>query len=185
MVNINLVKQHYVGKVNWRKTASKVSLSKCHKIKTVFIWWGVTKCAQWWDERQKINYEANNDRNLTKLTTHCLDLYQNEVWQFFRPNLPPIMVKTALCIESGVVFLSGQKSNPKVRVYPEKFNIKNFPQTFSRGFYICWDYFIQFSQQFPMKNFSPSPSPSPPPLSGPFLQKWESWGKKLFKNGKN
>ena len=24
----------------------------------------------------KINYEANNDRNLTKLTTHCLDLYQ-------------------------------------------------------------------------------------------------------------
>ena len=30
-------------------------------------------------KRQKINYEANNDRNLTKLTTHCLDLYQNEV----------------------------------------------------------------------------------------------------------
>ena len=30
-------------------------------------------------KRQKINYEANNDRNLTKLNTHCLDLYQNEV----------------------------------------------------------------------------------------------------------
>ena len=30
-------------------------------------------------KRQKINYEANNDRNLTKLSTHCLDLYQNEV----------------------------------------------------------------------------------------------------------
>ena len=60
---------------------------------SIFIWWGVTKCAQWWDERQKINYKANNDRNLTKLTTHCLDLYQNEVWQFFRPHLPPIMVK--------------------------------------------------------------------------------------------
>ena len=38
---------------------------------------------------QKINYEANNDRNLTKLTTHCLDLYQIEVWPFFRPQLPP------------------------------------------------------------------------------------------------
>ena len=30
-------------------------------------------------KRQKINYEANNDRNLTKLSTHCLDLYKNEV----------------------------------------------------------------------------------------------------------
>ena len=28
---------------------------------------------------KKINYEANNDSNLTKLTTHCLDLYQIEV----------------------------------------------------------------------------------------------------------
>ena len=46
-------------------------------------------------ERQKINYDANNDRNLTKLTTHCLDLYQDEAWQFFRPHLPPIMVITA------------------------------------------------------------------------------------------
>ena len=36
--------------------------------------------------------------------------------------------------------MSGQKSNPKVRVYPEKFNIKNFPKTFSRGFYVCWFY---------------------------------------------
>ena len=56
---------------------------------------GVTKTYKWWDERQKINYEANNDRNLTKLTTHCLDLYQIEVWPFFLPHLPPIMVITA------------------------------------------------------------------------------------------
>ena len=40
---------------------------------------GVTKTYKWGSERQKINYEANNDRNLTKLTTHCLDLYQIEV----------------------------------------------------------------------------------------------------------
>ena len=79
-----------------------------------------------------------------------------------------------------IIFLSGQKSNPKVRVYREKFNTKNFPQTFSSGFYICWDYFIQFSQHFPMKIFSPSPSL--PPLSGPFFQNWQIWGKTCIKN---
>ena len=88
--------------------------------KQISICWGVTKCEQWWDERQKINYEANNDRNLTKLTTHCLDIYQNEAWQFFRPHLPPIMV-SVLCIESGVVFLSGPKSNQNYWISTAKF----------------------------------------------------------------
>ena len=40
---------------------------------------GVTKTYKWWDERQKINYEANNDRNLIKLTTHYLYRYQIQV----------------------------------------------------------------------------------------------------------
>ena len=31
------------------------------------------------NECQKVNYEANNDRNITKLTTHCLYLYQIQV----------------------------------------------------------------------------------------------------------
>ena len=66
-----------------------------------------------------------------------------------------------MCIESGVVFLSSQKSNPKVWVYREKFNTMNFPQTFSSGLYICWDYVIQFSHHFPMKIFSPSPPRCP------------------------
>ena len=56
-------------------------------------------------------------------------------------------------IENGVVFLSSEKSIPNVRVYREKFNTKNFLQTFSSGFFICWDYVIQFSQHFSMKNF--------------------------------
>ena len=47
-------------------------------------------------QRQKTNYEANNGRNLTKLTTHYLFLYQIQVWPFFLPNLPPIMVKKCL-----------------------------------------------------------------------------------------
>ena len=59
------------------------------------IWQGVAWIQQEGANGQKINYEANNDRNLTKLTTHCLDLYQIEVWPFFRPQLPPIMVITA------------------------------------------------------------------------------------------
>ena len=54
--------------------------------------------------------------------------------------------------------------------------------TFFRGFYICWEYVISFSQHFPMRKFSPSPSP--PPLSGPFFQKQENWGKQIIKNGK-
>ena len=72
-----------------------------------------------------------------------------------------------------MVFLSGEKSNPKVRVYREKFNTKNFPQTFSSRFHICWDYVIQFSQHFPMKIFSPSP------FFGLFFLNWEIWGKNV------
>ena len=91
---------------------------------------------------------------------------------FFDHTYPPSWSKLPKCIEIGVVFLSGQKSNPKVRVYHEKFNTKNFPQTFSSGFYICWDYFIQFSQHFPMKIFSPSPSTSPSPESHELFEFW-------------
>ena len=59
------------------------------------ICWSVMKTLQWAFERQKINYEANNGQNLTKHTTHYLYPYQIQVWPFFRPNLPPIMVITA------------------------------------------------------------------------------------------
>jgi len=58
-------------------------------------WQGVAWIQKEGAKCQKTNYEANNDRNLTKLTTHCLDLYQIEVWPFFRPQLPPIMAITA------------------------------------------------------------------------------------------
>ena len=85
-------------------------------------------------KRQKINYEANNDRNLTKLSTHCLDLYQNEVWQFFDHTYPPSWSKSVLCIESGVAFLSSPKSNQNSGISTAKFYYMtlifgNFPET--------------------------------------------------------
>ena len=44
---------------------------------------------------QKIDCEVDNIRNLTKLITHYLNPFQIQVWQFLRPNPPPIMVETA------------------------------------------------------------------------------------------
>ena len=67
---------------------------------------------------------------------------------FFDHSYPPSWSKLPKCIESGVVFLSGQKSNPKVRVYRGNFNTKNFPKTFfQRSLYmlgLCHSIFTTF-----------------------------------------
>ena len=95
---------------------------------------------------------------------------------FWDQPQPPSWSKLAICAKSGVVFLSGQESNPKVHGYREKFNIGNVAQIFFVVFYTCWEYAISFSEKFSMLKFSPSPSTSPSPLSGPYFKKWEIWG---------
>ena len=49
---------------------------------------------------------------------------------FWDPPQPPSWSKLAICAKSGVVFLSGQESNPKVYGYREKFNIGNVAHIF-------------------------------------------------------
>ena len=95
---------------------------------------------------------------------------------FWDQPQPPSWSKLALCAKIGLVFLSGQDSNPKVHGYREKFNIGNVAQIFFVVFYTCWEYAISFSENFSMLKFSPSPSTSPSPLSGPYFKKWEVWG---------
>ena len=87
---------------------------------------GVTKCWQWWDERQKINYEANNDRNLTKLTTHYLYRYQIQVWPFFWPNLPPIMVKMCPMYWKWGSFLVRSEKYPKFQDFHSQILLNDF-----------------------------------------------------------
>ena len=92
----------------------------------VYIWQGVTKTYKWGSERQKINYEANNDRNLTKLTIHCLDLYQIEVWPFFRPHVPPIMVITAHIYWKWGGFLVRSETIAKVPQFHSQILLNDF-----------------------------------------------------------
>ena len=103
---------------------------------------------------------------------------------FWDPPQPPSWSKLAICAKSGVVFLSGQESNPKVHGYREKFNIGNVAQIFFVVFYTCWEYAISFSENFSMLKFSPSPSTSPSPLSGPYFEKWEISGFLFFSKWK-
>merc|ERR1711936_1101557 len=68
---------------------------------------------------------------------------------FWDPPQPPSWSKLAICAKSGVVFLSGQESNPKVHGYREKFNIGNVANFFlwssihvgSMPFHFWKDYF--------------------------------------------
>ena len=103
---------------------------------------------------------------------------------FWDPPQPPSWSKLAICAKSGVVFLSGQESNPKVHGYREKFNIGNVAQIFFVVFYTCWEYAMSFSEKFSMLKFSPSPSTSPSPLSGPYFEKWEISGFLFFSKWK-
>ena len=58
---------------------------------------------------------------------------------FWDPPQPPSWSKLAICAKSGVVFLSGQESNPKVHGYREKFNIGNVSHIFFMG-RLLWDF---------------------------------------------
>ena len=49
---------------------------------------------------------------------------------FWDQPRPPSWSKLAICAKSGLVFLSGQESNPKEHGYREKFNIGNVAQIF-------------------------------------------------------
>ena len=85
---------------------------------------------------------------------------------FWDQPQPPSWSKLAICAKIGLVFLSGQESNPKVHGYREKFNIGNVAQIFFVVFYTCWEYAISFSEIFSMLKFSPSPSTPPHPCPG-------------------
>ena len=99
---------------------------------------------------------------------------------FWDQPQPPSWSKLAICAKIGLVFLSGQDSNPKVHGYREKFNIGNVAQIFFVVFYTCWEYAMSFSEKFSMLKFSPSPSTSPSPLSGPYFEKGEISGFLFF-----
>ena len=103
---------------------------------------------------------------------------------FWDQPQPPSWSKLAICAKIGLVFLSGQDSNPKVHGYREKFNIGNVAQIFFVVFYTCWEYAMSFSEKFSMLKFSPSPSTSPSPLSGPYFEKWEISGFLFFSKWK-
>ena len=59
---------------------------------------GVTKSYKRGSERQKINYEAINGRNLTKITRHGVFPSQIQVWD---PTQPPSWSKLLICAKSG------------------------------------------------------------------------------------
>ena len=103
---------------------------------------------------------------------------------FWDPTHIPSWSKLPICAKSGLVFLSGQDSNPKVHGYREKFNIGNVAQIFFVVFYTCWEYAMSFSEKFSMLKFSPSPSTSPSPLSGPYFEKGEISGFLFFSKWK-
>ena len=66
---------------------------------------------------------------------------------FWDPPQPPSWSKLAICAKSGVVFLSGQESNPKVHGYREKFNIGNAAHIF------LWSSIHVGSMPFHFRNF--------------------------------
>ena len=59
----------------------------------LYIWQGVVWIQKKGASGQKINYEVNNARNLTKFTTHYLDPSQIKVCPFLGPTPAPVMVK--------------------------------------------------------------------------------------------
>ena len=68
------------------------------------------KTQQWGSQRQKMNYEAKNAQNLTKLTTHHLDpmTHPKSWFENFRvPTNSPLWSKLIICAgtECGRSFL--------------------------------------------------------------------------------
>merc|ERR1719239_1348966 len=74
---------------------------------------------------------------------------------FWDQPQPPSWSKLAICAKSGLVFLSGQDSNPKVHGYREKFNIGNVAQIFFCGLlYMLGVSHVIFGKNFNVKVFT-------------------------------
>ena len=106
---------------------------------------------------------------------------------FLDPSDHPYTSKMSKKSKFSPSWLSREKNHLKVGVYRENFNIGNVAENFFMDFYICWQYAISFSANFPMLKFSPGASTLAPPLSRGFFEIWlknendQFWGgKKIF-----
>ena len=118
---------------SWVENLQKIKIIAPKNWDSIFshnIWQGVIWIQKKGASGQKLNTRSimpETSPNSPHITlTHPKSRFDH----FWDPPQPLSWSKLAICAKSGVVFLSGQESNPKVHGYREKFNIGNVAHIF-------------------------------------------------------